>query len=784
MKLKPVHLAIALALASMARLSPAQEYPSNAMVAVVEVVASAPLAGLGIDRNLLPYPVQTANGDAIRQAGSGNLSDFMARNLNGVNINEISGSPFQNDITYRGFRASPVLGASQGISVYLDGVRVNEPFGDVVNWDMVPEAAIGSVLLVPGANPLYGLNTLGGALALSTRSGLTHPGGDAELSVSDTGRRRLDVSYGMRGADHWHSFIGTTLFDDAGWREHSPGRTGNVLLKVGRSNDATDWSVSLLGGASRLRGNGLLPSYRWVDDALQPGLYEDNRRASYTFPDLTRNRLVQTALNVAHRFDANTELAANVYARNSRRDTVNGDVSDLYDDYVEDCGAGFDAGGAAIDPDACGLTRAEGAALHPAMENTTSTRQQSQGANTHLSARRGRHRLESGLSFDRSTVRFAQFEQYANLTPARGVVADPGQARAAASSVTGSSRAFGVYGADTWEIAPATHLSASARLNRAQVNNTLTTERGPQPGESFTYTSLNPALGVTRQFGARLTIFGNVARNNRVPTVIELGCADPAQPCRLPVGLQSDPYLKQVIARTVEGGVRWQAGATRFAASLYRTVNRDDILFLSSGPSRQGYFSNFAQTRHQGADLALATKAGALAVRASYSYLDASYDAEGELFTGARNVQVGRGTRIAGLPEHTLKLGLDWKVTPAFTLGADAQAVSDLVTQGNEDGLREDPEPGQPLQRADWRIGGHALLNLRASWRADQHWELFARISNVFDRRYESFGAIATDLFPNGRQLQPHEGAVEAGHARFVAPGAPRTVAAGLRYRF
>jgi hypothetical protein len=148
----------------------------------------------------------------------------------------------------------------------------------------VAEAAVGDLLLVPGANPLYGLNTLGGALARSTKSGLSHPGIEAELSVTGSGRRRrANFAHGMRSPGGWHSFIGATLFGDAGWRDHSQGRLAKVLLKCGRSHGATDWSASLLGARSRLLGNGLLPEL----------LYRDSRRAVYTFPDTARNRLVQ-----------------------------------------------------------------------------------------------------------------------------------------------------------------------------------------------------------------------------------------------------------------------------------------------------------------------------------------------------------------------------------------------------------------------------------------------------------------------------------------------------------
>ncbi|HJV01389.1 MAG TPA: TonB-dependent receptor [Burkholderiaceae bacterium] len=752
-------------------------------LASIDVVGVAPLPGLGIDRNLLPYAVQTASSREMRQSAGENLSEFMARTLTGVGVNEISGSPFQNDVTFRGFRASPVLGSSQGISVYLDGVRVNEPFGDVVNWDMVPEAAIGSVLLAPGSNPLYGLNSLGGALALNSKSGKTHPGLDVSVSDASNGQRRTDLAYGYSGDQPWHAFLAATLFNDRGWREHSNGRLGNLYLKLGGTRGATEWTLALLDGRSNLVGNGLLPSYR--NDGDGQGLYESNRRSIYTYADETRNRLHQAVFSVIHDMGPAGELSANAYVRNSRRDTVNGDISEAYGDYVADCGAGFLADGSAANPDTCGYDRASAALLHPASFNTTSTRQNSQGAGVNLSREVAAHKLLAGLTFDRSSVTFAQFAQDAYFTPDRGVLADPAAEREATSSVSGSTRTAGVYASDTWSVTPDTHLTASARYNSARVANTLVNAGNAQAPEAFSYQKLNPAIGVAHDAGAGVSLLANWSQSTRVPTVIELGCADPALPCRLPVGLQSDPYLKQVVSRTIEAGARWQGGHHASATlSVYRTVNQDDILFRSAGSTQQGYFSNFKRTRHQGADLSASGQAGDLTARLSYSYLQAVYDADGTLFTGARNVQVAAGTRIAGLPRHTLKLGLDWRATPALTLGAELVARSDLLTQGNEDGLIADPQAGEAPQAADLRVRGYALLGLHMNYRPTQRWELYARINNLTNRRYETFGAVAPDMFPNGQLLQPLDGAAQAAPVRFVAPGAPRSVVAGLRYHF
>lgn len=721
----------------------------------VEVIGTAPLPGLGVDRQLLPYSTQQLRRDALDGAQADTLTDHLARRAAGMQVNDIQGSPFQADLTFRGYRASGLLGAAQGLSVYLDGVRVNEPFGDVVNWDLVPEFALQSVSLLPGANPAFGLNTLGGAIALTTVDGRSAPGLRAELGAGSGQRWRGELGLGQRHADGWHSYLGATLFDEQGWRDHSPSRQALLMAKLGRADGDSAWDLSLLGGRTTLVGNGLLPAYTLDDtDPPTPDLYAQRRRAVYTHPDETRQRLAQATLNAQHTLAGGGQLQALAYVRSTRRDTVNGD------------------GAEAIDPLQPGLN----AAL-----NTTATRQTAWGLATSLARRSGAHQWQLGASLDHHRVRYRQLEQEGRFDASRGVL--PGDEPAELSAaVTGSATHLGLYATDTWRAAAGTHVTGTLRYNRSRVANVLTTvdddtevlERKPR--ERFRYESLNPALGLTQQLGGALTLFGNLARNTRVPTVMELGCADPAEPCRLPAGLQSDPYLKQVRATSTELGLRWQPGAGgRLELALFRTDNRDDIVFGSvSATSQLGYFQNFARTRHQGLDAAWQGRLGPLALSAGYSHLQASYQAHGTLRMGERNVAITPGTRIAGLPRHTARLGADWRPAAAWTLGADWQLVSRRGVQGNEDGRIEDaPSTPQRLH-----IPGHGLLHLRASWQISPALTLVARLHNVLDRRYASFGALAETSF----DAQGRYTGVEQ-EALFVAPGAPRSGFVGLRLR-
>ena len=200
---RPHRIACACVLALSATATLAQTAPSQR----VEVIGTSPLPGQGVDRDALPYGTQVLRRGAIEAAQPDTTTDLLARRIPGVQVNDIQGSPFQGDLTFRGFRASGILGASQGMSVYLDGVRMNEPFGDVVNWDMVPEFAVQSISLVPGANPAFGLNTLGGALSLTTATGISAPGLRGEFSAGSFGRKRLELSHGGTHEGGWNHFI-------------------------------------------------------------------------------------------------------------------------------------------------------------------------------------------------------------------------------------------------------------------------------------------------------------------------------------------------------------------------------------------------------------------------------------------------------------------------------------------------------------------------------------------------------------------------------------------------
>ena len=131
------------------------------------------MPGILIDKEKYPNISQSISGDAIKNNLAKTFTDIMNETLSGVTVKDIQNGSFQKNVDYRGFTASPLLGESQGITVYLNGVRVNESFGDTVQWELIPEYAIKKVDLM-SSNPAFGLNALGGSIALTTKEGLDY----------------------------------------------------------------------------------------------------------------------------------------------------------------------------------------------------------------------------------------------------------------------------------------------------------------------------------------------------------------------------------------------------------------------------------------------------------------------------------------------------------------------------------------------------------------------------------------------------------------------------------
>lgn len=761
---QPTLMALALA----AAFAPAAAAERVIETDAIEIVGNTPLAGVGVPRQQMPANVQSVGARQLEEQESLNLPEFMVRQLPGVTVNEVQGNPYQPDLNYRGFTASPLLGTAQGLSVYVDGVRVNEPFGDTVNWDLLPQSAIAGMDLIPGSNPVFGLNTLGGALAIRTKNGFDQAGSKVEASGGSFGRSNLEVEHGgNHGSLGW--YLAADWFREDGWRDHSPSDVKQLFGKLSHRSAAGEADLTLTRAVTRLTGNGLLPQ----------SMFGQRRDQIFTYPDTTRNDLTQAAVSGRLWLSDASSLSGSLYVRRNRTRTLNGDVNDEFED------GPFD-----------GVSNAESGA-----HNRTRTAQTGVGGALQWNVTGEGQQVAAGISVDTARMRFRQTRELGIIDGSRGVgdLADAEDE----NRLRGATRTASLYVTDTITLTPAVHLTAAARYNMSRV--TTHDELNPNPPNldgDHRYRKLNPALGLTWQALPSLNAYAGFSQGNRVPTPIELGCADPANPCTLPNSMAADPYLKQVVARTLEAGLRGRlAGEIEWHAGVYRTLNTDDILFVGTSTSA-GYFTNFGKTRRQGAELGLAGKVRRVEWQVNYSYLQATFRssacilAENNSSRGTApectaagqddEILVRRGDRIPGLPSHSAKLGLSWRATDSLRLGADVQAFSGQYARGNENnahraGTATDAFGTTRSFQGAGRITGYAILNLNGEVDLGGGWQLFGKINNVFDKRYATAAALAENPFAGGA-LQ-----IDSGDWRretFLAPGAPRAAWIGLRATF
>jgi outer membrane receptor protein involved in Fe transport len=725
----------------------------------VEVVGVSPVASFNIPLNQYPGNIQVLRENDIESQKSSSFSELLGRSAASVNLNEIQGNPFQLDLNYRGQRLSSVLGSAQGISAYLDGVRINEAFGDVISWDMLPESAISTITMIPGSNPMYGMNTLSGALVMTTKNGLTHEGNEVELTAGSFGRQRADVGVGRNLGNGYHAYAAATTFKEDGWREKSDSKLTNAFIKFGRDTEKTSWNVSVMGGTSDLKGNGLAPH----------DMYTTNYRQGYTFYDITENKSQQISFNGAHKLSNEEKISITSWYRHAKRQGNNGDVNEAYRELLEtvNCHSNPNTSG-------CDDT---------AVINRNTSIQKTYGMTFQWDKQLGAHKLLSGVTLQQSRTRYQQYEGETSFDENR--VALPASIFTEQADHKGKVTQYGLYLGDVITPRDGTLLSGALRYDFARVNNKLKNDGGVDQDETFTYRKLNPSFGFSQAINKRAIIFSNWSQGMRVPTAFELGCADENNPCRVPTGLQDDPYLKPVISQTTEIGVRFMpTEKTRITTALFHNVNKDDITFIRvNGSQAAGIFANKGNTSRDGIELTARHRESRWEAGASYTYLKARYKSNIELPSLEGHVDVTPGTRIAGLPEHFFKFAAMYRLTPQVRIGGDMQIFGSQVVAGNETKSSPEVQANGDAENASGvnKLAGYGILNLNANYEYVKGLNFFVRVNNVFDKKYASYATLGYNMFPGGNFATDGD---DVKGSVFYAPGAPRAVFGGVRYEW
>jgi outer membrane receptor protein involved in Fe transport len=750
----------------------AAEQQSPIELEAVEVVGVTPLQGSGVEKDKIPTNVQTVSSEQLDKAQTISLADYINRYLGSVHVNEAQNNPLQPDIYYRGFVASPLMGMPQGLSTYINGVRFNEPFGDSVNWDLIPQNAIDTMALFPGSNPVYGLNTLGGAISVKTKTGFSAPKHQFEAYGGSWDRQSEELTSGWNNGT-WGYFLDIHHFKDAGWRNFSPSKADQVLGTLSWRGDKGSLDLTLAGNDNKMRGNGPAPVQ----------LLEQDLKAVFTHPDQTVTRMFFSELAGKYQLSNDVEFSGNAYFRQNRMKSFNGDNSDYYP-----CA------------DGSGYLCAQGEAtpvldtnLHPivarpqlegASNNINQTNMRSRGGTLQTAFAQDlfkhQNNLIVGANYDYNEVHYSADTELASLTSTRGttssgVYIDDFKVRLHTNTST-----VGVFLTDSFSITDALTATIAGRYNYIHIN--MTDEYINDPANtlngSHTYQRLNPSGGLTYKILDNLTVYGNYSESARVPSPMELSCADPNAPCKLPNAFLADPHLEQVVAKTYEGGFRGnldqllRKGDLTWNLGYFHTTNSNDIIFNRNGDSiSEGYFSNVGKTRRYGVEAGttinyphLFSQIDDWHLSTNYTYLNAQF------LTGYKTQDpldqanpagklVEKGDRLPGIPEHMFKASLSVDLWRKLSLGFSGLYSGDRYLRGDEANNQA-------------KLSGYWLFNATAEYKVTKNFSIFGKLDNIFDKRYGTFGVYGNATEVLGDQYN---------NGRFVSPGSPRAGWIGIR---
>jgi iron complex outermembrane receptor protein len=717
-----------------------------------------------IDRDKVPSTTQTLTPQDFDPSKAVSVPDALNRTVPSVSINDTAVNPFQPDVQFRGFLASPTVGTPQGLAIYQNGVRINEAFGDTVNWDLIPERAIRR-LDVFTSNPIFGLNAIGGAMSIEMKNGFNYNGREIEGIVGSFGRRAVGAQFGAE-KDNVAFYAAADAINDNGWRQRSASELRRIYTDVGVRSEDAEFHLNFTGASNRFGALASTPIE----------LLNRSWSAIYTSPQIYRNQLAFLNATGSYGLSDTWTLKGNAYIRSFRQQHIDGNVSEAQPCFP---GSGLCFGDLTtplLDQNGAQVQNILGGAIAGSIDRTRTVAETIGGTLQAASSDKllGRNnQFVVGMSLDHGDVRFNAASELGTIgsdlfiTGTGVILGGP----VAPVDLKSRNTYYGFYATDTIDLTSRLSLTAGGRFNLAQIR--LEDQLGTDLNGSHQFSRFNPVIGATYKLTPNATLYAGYSEANRAPTPVELACADPARPCLLDNFLVADPPLKQVVSRTYEAGIRGQFAPgknDRFSWSfgVFTTDSADDIIRVASDIAGRGFFQNAGTTRRQGLEASANYRTERWTVFATYSLIDATFRDALTLSSPHNPLAVGGlitvlpGNRLPGVPRHRFKAGVDYTVQDGWTVGADVVAVSGQFLVGDESNLN-------PM------LPGYWIANLHTTYKVSKEVELFGTVRNLFDRRYYTSGTFFdTDAIPFLGLTDP----------RTLSPGAPRAFYAGLRGKF
>jgi iron complex outermembrane receptor protein len=723
-------------------------------------------AGL-IERDKVPANTQVITSADLDHVRSTNLLDAFAQTLPGASLGDQTGNPFQRDLNFRGFTASPVLGTPQGLAIYQNGVRVNEVFGDTVNWDFIPDVAVRRISLVPN-NPTFGLNAVGGAAAIEMKNGFNYQGKEFELIGGSFGRVQGAGQAGFQNGNV-AGYVSVDASNERGWRDFSSSSlVRRMYADFGARKDDSEFHVTFTGADNVLGGTAATPiemlGRRWS--------------SVYTWPQTTHNQLAFVTANASHEVSDTLTLQGTGYFRGFWQDHVDGNNT-----AVQFCNPSppLLCFGDSVTPLVGGGPNIPTNASLGEIDHTATSARSYGGSTQAVDTAKlfdRDNRLTIGASLDRGHAHFEGNSELGTVdqnlfVTGTGFFINQPEGDLAPVNISAKTMYGGLYATDTFELTPRLALTAGARFNVAQI--TLEDQFGDALNSDNTYSRLNPVIGATFKINQNLTTYAGYSEANRAPTPLELGCSDPSRPCLIDSFLVSDPHLKQVVSHTIEAGLRGTHGSLdasqlRWNIGIFKTRSTDDIINVGSTiVLGQGFFSNAGETQRQGFETGVSFRSRAWTAYANYAFVDATFRSPLTLPSPNNpasdtngNIFVTPGDRIPSVPQHRFKAGVEYTVADAWKVGADLNVVGRQFLVGDE--ANQNPQ-----------VPAYAVVNLHGSYQLTKEIEAFGLVQNLFNQHYYTAGTFfATGSFPSLNLSDP----------RTLVPGTPLAAYAGLRVKF
>lgn len=659
------------------------------IVPLPEILVTAParLPEVPLTPAEVPASVQIIMAEEIKRSGALNLQDVMQQ-LPGVHLNDQQGNAYQFDASFRGFTGTSVTGVPQGISVFVDGVRVNEPAVEEINFDLIPLDDVERIELIRGPTAVFGRNALAGSLNVITKRGAAPRAMIAESAGGSFGRAkgRGSVSGSEGPLDYYLS--GSYAHED-GWRDQAAARVSQFFGKLGYRQGGTDLTLSYQYHNNRIEQAGSLPSSRLQRD----------RQENFTGGDFFQPDHHQASLNVNQTLGAGFSLALNGFVRSMDAEQFNvsliGANSRLFNDTL--------SGGGTLQM-------------------------------THEGRFWGRKNLLTmGVEYTRHDVDIKVFEEADDLSELESDLSD-------------DQDMVGFYVQDTTELGKGLLLAGDSLVLTAAFRYDYIRhdiiDRGPEvPGKASgeaAFERANPRVGLNYNLSDRHGFYFAYSEGFRAPAFLELTCADSESPC---VGIQAGVApdtgffkLRPVKVRNYEVGARtrplpWLEGSV----ALYRTDVRDDIFSVSPAGTITLFFQNVGNTRREGVEFGLrGIYNGWLEGFVNYAFTHATFRDDITLAsprTPGVSQQVRKGDRLPLIPEQRINAGVRYHLYKWLTLSLNLTYTGDQFFRGDEANT-------QP------KLDDYLILNAGL----DLHWKRlsgFVKINNLTNNRYNTFGTFA-----------------------------------------